>query len=195
LWFIINWHCRGYYVTRTELTLNVVTCPLGSAEPGNIWCPPLELYFPQIFRITRSVARSSRAAEVTHIGYTLDPRAASRMVAGSVTHAVDYLSAEETHSLIVRHHWSESLANAYLEAVEDLAETTESLEVLEIVGAVFTLPDGSVFTLAARPTRADWPGPMIIYVADWPHAVEAEHFEVVIGPNGKRQARDLLGHG
>jgi hypothetical protein len=177
--------------------LNVVTCPLGSAEAGNIWCPPLELYFPQVFRLSRRVARSGGAAAVTHIGYTLD-RAASRAVAGSETHAIDHLSAEETHSLIVRHHWSDSLASAYLEAVEDLADTAETLEALEIAGAVFTLADGSVFTLAERPTRGDWPGPMIIYVAeiyDAPNAVGAEHFEVVVGPDGKPEARDLLGQG
>lgn len=57
--------------------------------------------------------------------------------------------------------------------------------------------DDAVFTLTERPTRADWPVPMIIYVAEIYASknamIDAEHFEVVVGPDGRPVPRELLG--
>lgn len=60
---------------------------------------------------------------------------------------------------------------------------------------VFEVED-SVFTLTERSTRADWPAPMIIYVAeiyDAQNEIGAEHFEVVVGPDGRPEPSELLG--
>ncbi len=56
--------------------------------------------------------------------------------------------------------------------------------------------DDAIFTLTELPTRADWPAPMIIYVAeiyDAQNEIGAEHFEVVVGPDGRPEPRELLG--
>lgn len=160
------------------------------AEHGNIWCPPLRLYFPRIFRISHKDAKRARTAGahlLHHISYTLDPRgiAAPR---GCVVNEIDHLDRDATHSLIVRHHWSRSLASSYLEGVEDMTDTHENAGIFDV--------DGAVFTLTERPTRADWPAPIIIYVAeiyDSQNAIDAEHFEVVVGPDGRPEPRELLG--
>ncbi len=67
-------------------------------------------------------------------------------------------------------------------------DACDSMRIFEI--------DNSVFTLTKRPTRADWPAPMIIYVAeiyDAQNEIATEHFEVVVGPDGRPEPRELLG--
>lgn len=158
---------------------------------GRVWCPPLRLYFPRIFGISRKVAkrpRQDKAHELQHITYTLDPRAIAA-IRGSIVDEIDHLDPDAPHSLIVRHHWSRSLASSYLEGVEDMTDISNNTGIFEV--------DDAVFTLTERPTRADWPVPMIIYVAEIYASknamIDAEHFEVVVGPDGRPVPRELLG--
>ena len=105
-----------------------------------------------------------------------------------VVDEIDHLDRNASHSLIVRHHWSRSLASSYLEGIEEVMDACNSSEVFEV--------DDAVFTLTERPTRADWPAPIIIYVAeiyDAQNEIGAEHFEVVVGPDGRPEPRELLG--
>lgn len=109
-------------------------------------------------------------------------------IAGCVVDEIDHLDRNASHSLILRHHWSRSLASSYLEGVEDVMDACDSMGIFEV--------DHSVFTLTERSTRADWPAPMIIYVAeiyDAQNEIGTEHFEVVVGPNGRPETRELLG--
>ena len=159
-------------------------------ERGRVWCPPLRLYFPRIFRISRKTAKRARdagAPALRHISYTLDP-SVTTPIRSFIVDEIDRLDRDAPHSLIVRHHWSRSLASSYLEGVEDIADAHNNAGIFEV--------DDAVFTLAERPTCADWPAPMIIYVAEIyasPNAIDADHFEVVVGPDGRAASRELLG--
>ena len=109
-------------------------------------------------------------------------------IRGYVFDEIDHLDRNASHSLILRHHWSRSLASSYLEGVEDVMDACNSTGLFEV--------DDAVFTLTERPTRADWPASMIIYVAEIyaaQNAIDAEHFEVVVGPDGRAVPRELLG--
>ena len=157
---------------------------------GRIWCAPLRLYFPRIFRITRKAvkrAREDNAPAPQRTAYTLDPTAMTA-IRGYAFDEIDHLDRNASHSLILRHHWSRSLASSYLEGVEDAMDACNSTGLFEV--------DDAVFTLTERPTRADWPASMIIYVAEIyaaQNAIDAEHFEVVVGPDGRAVPRELLG--
>lgn len=160
------------------------------ADHGRIWCPPLRLYFPRIFRVSRKAAKRTRPTKARprqHIAYTLDPSAIVGSP-GCVVEEIDRLHHEASHSLILRHHWSRSLASSYLEGVVDVMDACDSMGIFEV--------EDSVFTLTERSTHADWPAPMIIYVAeiyDAQNEIGAEHFEVVVGPDGRPEPRELLG--
>jgi hypothetical protein len=160
------------------------------ADHGRIWCPPLRLYFPRIFAISRKAAKRARHENpqaLQHIAYTLDPSAMAA-IRGCVVNEIDHLDRNASHSLIVRHHWSRSLASSYLEGVEDVMDASNSAGLFEV--------DDAIFTLTERPTRANWPTPIIIYVAEIyaaQNAIDAEHFEVVVGPDGRAMPRELLG--
>jgi hypothetical protein len=159
-------------------------------DHGRIWCPPLRLHFPRIFGISRKVAKRPRRENPPapqHITYTLDPSAMAA-IRGCIVDEIDRLDRNASHSLILRHHWSRSLASSYLEGVEDVMDAFNSTGIFEV--------DDAIFTLTERPTRADWPAPMIIYVAeiyDAQNEIDAEHFEVVVGPDGPPVPRELLG--
>ncbi|MGJ0620444.1 MAG: hypothetical protein ACR65Z_06985 [Methylocystis sp.] len=167
--------------------VEIVRFPRKQAQHGNVWCEPLGMYFPKIFRLSETASNNAEAA-ATHF-YTLDPRP-STSLAGYSAQEIQQLDPHESHSLILRHHWSETAANSYLEGVDDFGEGNES--------PVILVRDDAVFTLTDRVTRRSWPGPMIIYVADIydsQNDVAAEHFEVVIGPDGRQETRDLLAEG
>lgn len=160
------------------------------ADHGRVWCPPLRLYFPRIFRVSLKTAKWARQKNAPHaqqIAYTLDP-SAMRRIPGCIVDEIDHLNHDASHSLILRHHWSRSLASSYLDGVEDVMDACDSVGVFEV--------EDSVFTLTERSTRADWPAPMIIYVAeiyDAQNEIGAEHFEVVVGPDGRPEPSELLG--
>jgi hypothetical protein len=60
--------------------------------------------------------------------------------------------------LILRHHWSRSLAQAYLRGVEDI-EPDQPNDGIVVFNDAF-------FTLTRRSTSKAWKGPMIFYLAD-----------------------------
>ena len=71
---------------------------------------------------------------------------------------IEHLAPSDQNSLVLRHHWSRSRAQAYLQGVED------GNSVLPI-GGVFA-SDGALFTLIQRATSKAWRGPTIFYLAD-----------------------------
>ena len=70
----------------------------------------------------------------------------------------NHLTSSDEQSLVVRHHWSELLATAYLQGIEDLDPTLPCGEICETEQAIFTI-------VKCR-TRKSWPSPMIFYLAD-----------------------------
>jgi len=165
---------------------NVVEPQRKAEQQGSIWCEPLKLYFPKVFRIWNCEYDSNVYGMTEHMGFTLDANALAGQT-GIILKPIERLEPSDVVSLVVRHHWSESLASSYLDAVEDLSDRGDG-------GAIFETDDG-VFTLVERTTRAGWPGPMIIYTADLfdaDNSINAEHFEVVVDPYGPAVARELL---
>lgn len=174
---------------------NVLKMPRKAVKRGRIWCEPLELYFPQVYRLRDKdchvviAGMDSNLSQPCHAcAFTLEVGGAALSVERAWAAApIQQMSRCDKGSLIVRHHWSEMLANAYLEGVEDLAATPT-------VGGVFETESG-IFTLAEAPTRESWPGPMLIYVAeiyDDSAPVGVVHWEMAISPNGEIRRGDML---
>jgi hypothetical protein len=171
---------------------NVLNSSPEAASLDSIWCEPLKLHFPRVYRLcdkdcidSNAVVATDRSQLCHACAYTLDVSAALS-VEGAVA-PIHRMSRGAKTSLIVRHHWSEMLADAYLEGVEDLAAT-------DTVGAVFETESG-IFTLAEAPTRESWPGPMLIYVAeiyDDAAPIGALHWEMAISPDGEIRCGDML---
>ena len=134
------------------------------ARRGDVWCEPLKIYFPQVYRLIRkrvslsSVAPSFRHNE-TVVACVFSLLNLKDDVAGTAKAIpVRHLSSSDDRSLIIRHHWSESLASAYLQGVEDMGPDQPR-------GGIYET-EGKIFTIAKCRTRKSWPGPMIFYLAD-----------------------------
>ncbi len=132
---------------------------------SRIFCKPLNLHFPQIYRLhfsRRMPAEQTSAAPGewiagSHVEFSLSGEASSR--SGIVcAEPIEHLAPSDQNSLVLRHHWSRSRAQAYLQGVED------GNSVLPI-GGVFA-SDGALFTLIQRATSKAWRGPTIFYLAD-----------------------------
>jgi hypothetical protein len=163
---------------------NVVRFPIKAAVAGRVYCPPLNIHFPQLFRILQPVTRADLEAlgetEVepveNFIDYTLDQD--HRYYGKVECEAVRNLAEADRESIVVRHHRSFEEAMSYLDAVSDLFG-------LEDAHPIFKTKEG-LFTLARRQTDKAWPGPMVIYVAVHPadNLVGSEVWQVAIAPDG-----------
>ena len=71
---------------------------------------------------------------------------------------IRHLAPSDAKSLVLRHHWSRSRAQAYLQGVEDGNPD-------QPIGGVF-VSDDAFFTLIQRDTSPAWNGPTIFYLAD-----------------------------
>ena len=142
----------------------VLKFPTRVARRGDVWCEPLKIYFPQVYRLVRKrVSRSSAAPAFKHQEtvvacdfalFNLKDDVAGIAKANPVRH----LSPSDDRSLVIRHHWSASLANAYLVGVEDTDPNQPR-------GGIYET-EGEIFTIAKCRTRKSWSGPMIFYLAD-----------------------------
>ncbi len=135
------------------------------AKPRSIFCKPLNLCFPQIYRLHRSHRIPSLHKPLASAAWSLETHgkfslhcefsAQSEIV---LAKPISHLAPTDRSSLILRHHWSRSRAQAYLQGIEDIAPDRG-------IGGVFVL-DGACFTLSRRATAKAWKGPMIFYLAD-----------------------------
>ncbi len=143
----------------------IVKLKATGAKPRPVFCKPLNLHFPQIYRLHRSHSVPSQQTPRSHGDWTLQtpsefslrndiPRQSEITFAEPISH----LAPTDPNSLILRHHWSRSTAQAYLQGVED----TESNQP---IGSVFVFNE-TCFTLTRRATSQAWTGPMIFYLAD-----------------------------
>ena len=135
------------------------------AKSRSILCKPLNLHFPQIYRLHRwrripsehSPQAHSDGAFQTQSEFSLHSALAPHSE-GVVAEPLSHLAPTDRNSLILRHHWSRSRAQAYLQGVEDTVPD-------QPIGSVFVLNE-AFFTLVRRATSRAWKGPMIFYLAD-----------------------------
>ena len=169
--------------------------PTGVAPRGEVWCEPLKIYFPQIYRLVRKKVSLSSAApsfkrNETVVAcdfslFNLEDDVATFAKAIPLRH----LSPSDDRSLVIRHHWSESLASAYLQGVEDTDPNQPRSGIYE--------SEGEIFTIAKCRTRKSWPGPMIFYLADLfedDSDIGVQIWEMSVGVDGELRETDIFYH-
>ncbi len=134
-------------------------------KPRPIFCKPLNFHFPQIYRLHRSRRIPSGQFPLPRRDWTLQTHGEfslrndiPRQSEITFAEPISQLAPTDRNSLILRHHWSRSTAQAYLQGVEDT-------EPNQPIGGVFVFNE-TCFTLTRRATSQAWNGPMIFYLAD-----------------------------
>jgi len=167
--------------------------PTAVARRGDVWCEPLKIYFPQVYRLVRKKMSISTAApsfkhNETVVAcdfslFNLDDDVAGIAKAIPLRH----LSLSDDRSLVIRHHWSESLASAYLQGVEDTDPNQPR-------GGIYEA-EGEIFTIAKCRTRRSWSGPMIFYLADLfedDSDIGVQIWEKSVGVDGELRETDIF---
>ena len=174
----------------------VLKFPTRVARRGNVWCEPLKIYFPQVYRLVRAKVSLSSVAPSSQHNETVDACDFSLFnlkddVAGiAKATPVRHLSPSDDRSLIIRHHWSASLANAYLLGTEDIDPD-------QPYGGIYEAKR-QIFTIAKCRTRKRWPGPMIFYLADLfedDSDIGVQIWEKSVGVDGELRATDIFYEG
>ena len=139
---------------------------IGRARRGGVYCPPIDLNFPVLHRVVQNVSQE----QLDEIGLT-DEQPVQSYVPYTIGEDRRFLGSTEwtvargiidaaASSLVIRWHPNEELAASYLSAIADISDPDWN-------GELCRSEDG-LFTLAERPTHRDWPGPLVIYLADYP---------------------------
>lgn len=143
----------------------IVTLRPFVAARNPIFCKPLNLRFPQIYRLHRSRRIPPDQTPAASGDWSLRSHAKFSLSGEVAPHAeivcvepIGHLTLSDQKSLVLRHHWSRAMAQAYLQGVEDV-------EPDQPIGGVFVSGD-AFFTLTQRATSKAWNGPMIFYLAD-----------------------------
>jgi hypothetical protein len=175
------------------MKVQVFKFPTRAARRGEVWCEPLKIYFPQVCRLVRkkaslcSVAPSYRHNE-TVVAYDFSLFNLNGDVTGiTKSIPIHHLSPSDDRSLIVRHHWSELLANAYLQGVEDMDPDQPCRGIYET--------EQAIFTIVKCQTRKSWPGPMIFYLADVfedDSEIGVQIWEKSVGVDGELRTTDIF---
>ncbi|MCO5066950.1 MAG: hypothetical protein M9924_21520 [Rhizobiaceae bacterium] len=148
---------------------NIITFPIKIGHVSDVRCEPLGISFPSIFRIEQRVTPDLIAAydlsdvqpgiEIYHSLHN-----DTSVYPGFVgLKTISTLDDFDRYSLVVRHHPTAESATAYLQALYDYG-LADQLE-MRICRA-----GQGVFSMINRPTRPDWPAPMIVYTANIDHA-------------------------
>ncbi|CUX72303.1 MULTISPECIES: hypothetical protein [Agrobacterium] len=112
-----------------------------------VFCPVLKLYFPTVLRVTAK----------NYVAYSLISDAKNHPARSSFE-PISCLEKNDAISLVVRWHRDIDAADSYLAALRDTGKAFRHDGIHQT--------DGGCFTLTERETRADWPSPMIFYVAE-----------------------------
>lgn len=170
----------------------ILRFPVNRVNAGSVYCPPLKLYFPPLYRVVQTVTleelRRDGIAEEglagRHIHYTLSEEdnyfgTISRTVVPRITEA-------DQASIIIRHHPNLEQAMSYLDGAADASGE-------EIADPICRTKEGH-FTAVRATTKSTWPGPMVIYVAI--HGAENiggfDIWQVAVGPDGQAVEGDYL---
>jgi Domain of unknown function (DUF4279) len=162
---------------------------IGRARRGGVYCPPLDLNFPVLHRVVQNVSQE----QLDEIGLT-DEQPVESYVHYTIGEDQRFLGSTEwtvargiidsaAPSLVIRWHQNEELAASYLSAIADISDPDWN-------GELCRSEDG-LFTLAERPTHRDWPGPLVIYLADYPtgrpNPFETDIWYIAFRANGALQ--------
>ena len=171
----------------------VLKFPTRVARRGDVWCEPLKIYFPQVYRLVRkrvslSSAGPSFKRDETVVTCDFSLFNLKDDVAG-IAKAVPlrHLSPSDNRSLVIRHHWSASRAEAYLLGVEDTDPNQPR-------GGIYET-EGEIFTIAKCRTRKSWSGPMIFYLADLfedDADIGVQIWEKSVGVDGELRETDIF---
>jgi hypothetical protein len=88
-------------------------------------------------------------------------------------------------SLVIRYHSDLECAATYLTAIGDIYGPD--------AGRPIFRTEVGLFTLTRRPTEESWPGPMVIYVADYTvGSDEYEQWQIATAPDGTMTEGDFI---
>ena len=163
---------------------------IGRGRRGGVYCPPLDLNFPALYRVVQNVSRqqldeaglTDEEPVESYVHYTIDEHqrflgSIERSIARGITDA-------GAPSLVIRWHPNEEIAAGYLDALLDISDPDDWS------GELCRSEDG-LFTLTERPTHRDWPGPLVIYLADYPrgrpYPFETDIWYIAFRANGALQ--------
>jgi hypothetical protein len=171
----------------------ILKIPTGVARRGEVWCEPLKVHFPQVYRVIRRRASLSSTTSASMHPQTVFASDFSlfnledNFNGAAKSIPLRHLTPLDDRSLIIRHHWSELLANTYLRAVEDIDSNHSCGAICE--------SEEAVFTIVTCRTRKSWPGPMIFYLADFfedDSDIGVQIWERSIGVDGELQSTDIF---
>lgn len=165
----------------------------GVVRRGEVWCEPLKIHFPQVYRVIRKRASSSPTASSSmHPQTVLTNDFSLFTTEDNLNGAIKsiplrHLTPSDDRSLIIRHHWSKLLANTYLRAVEDIDSSHSCGAICE--------SEEAVFTIVTCRTRKSWSGPTIFYLADFfedDSDIGVQIWEMSIGVDGELRSTDIF---
>jgi len=171
----------------------VLKFPPSAARRGDVWCEPLKIYFPQVYRLVRNrVSLTSAGPNFEHHETVVACDFSLFKLkddVGGIAKATPlrHLSPSDNRSLVIRHHWSASRAEAYLLGVEDTDPNQPRAGLYET--------EGEIFTIAKCRTRKSWSGPMIFYLADLfddDSEIGVEIWEKSVGVDGVLRETDIF---
>jgi len=162
----------------------IINFPVKSGSAGSVFCKPLNIYFPQLYRDTNILTAADLAEwnvddaqPGTTIYYTLDRE----------EHYIGEVHRERARcirepgalSLTIRYHPTMEEASAYLLGVNDYVAD-------ETVTDPICRTDSGFFTLIHRATSAAWPSPLVIYSAfhPAPNQFGIDHWSLAIASDG-----------
>ena len=156
------------------------------ARRGGIYCQPLDITFPALFRVVQTLSREQLDEQGLsdmepidgYVHYTISDEEQQRIPGTIECTTIRGIPDPDALTLVVRWHANEEHASGYLDAVGDLSDD-------ETNGEICRSNDG-IFTLAKRSTNPDWPGPLVIYLAVHPanNLSGSEIWYLALAPDG-----------
>lgn len=144
---------------------NVIEVKFRKASQRGVYCQPLKLYFPPLYRVVSSATEEDlsvfqTAMEIAPfencIGYSIDPD--EDIFGLQERKIVNHILEDTGSSVVIRHHRSQQSASEYLEGAHDAGIPHEH------TGSIIQTDDG-YFSFMQRPTRSHWRGPTVFYGA------------------------------
>jgi hypothetical protein len=158
---------------------------VGRARKGGVYCEPLNINFPAVFRVVQSLSREQLdeiGAPDTepferYVHYTMRDEHERRIPGTVEAGTMRGIPDADAPSLVIRWHPSEEHASGYLAAASDIDDDKTS--------EISRTTEG-LFTLVKRPTNSEWPSPLIIYLAEVPanYIVGTDYWYLALASDG-----------
>jgi hypothetical protein len=160
--------------------------------PGVVFCEPLGVYFPTLYRgwqkLTTKSIEEFGVADGPFEGPVFTTSTSDVFVDCTPLEPIVGIPDQDVDSIVIRWHRGPNRAAAYLEAVLDLGFPTTQVD------PVCRTPEG-IFTVTRVPTKKEWVGPLVIYVASYPSKTrpfESDYWEMSVHPDGSIHATEYL---